>query len=208
MAETAVLTQWFLEQHSLVNGESESPSERKYLMAPTVSGACVETTGPNHTTCPRHWERSNPPGKATTDRGHLEVSRELRPRPQGLPGSLRRWIQQPAGLLCQWAFRAFPLVSVSFAQVTNLHITVSFIPDPLSPVSGKSPILSGKVLRAKVAAHPGGRKQPGLRRNISMPLAIPFPLHLATESPIGRQPQPPPPAPLSPDKLEGSAVGG
>lgn len=125
-----------------------------------------------------------------------------------MEGSLRRWIQQPAGLLCQWAFRAFPLVSVSFAQVTNLHITVSFIPDPLSPVSGKSPILSGKVLRAKVAAHPGGRKQPGLRRNISMPLAIPFPLHLATESPIGRQPQPPPPAPLNPDKLEGSAVGG
>ena len=106
MAETAVLTQWFLEQHSLVNGESESPSERKYLMAPTVSGACVETTGPNHTACPRHLERLNPPGKATTDRGHLEVSRELRPRPQGLPcGGLSkkvdpaaRWPSVPVGI--------------------------------------------------------------------------------------------------------------
>lgn len=49
----------------------------------------------------------------------------------------------------QWAFRVLTLVSVSFAQVTNLHITVSFIPDPLSPVSGESPILAGKVLRAR-----------------------------------------------------------
>ena len=54
-------------------------------MAPTVSGACMETTGPNHTPCPRHWERLNPPGKASMDRGPLEVNRELGPRPQGLP---------------------------------------------------------------------------------------------------------------------------
>lgn len=63
-------------------------------MAPTVSEAFVETTGPNHTACPRHWERLNPPGKATMDRGPLEVNRELRPRPQGLPcGGLSKKVE-------------------------------------------------------------------------------------------------------------------
>lgn len=123
------------------------------------------------------------------DRGHLEVSRELSPRPQGLPveGSLKKVDQPPDGLLSSMGIRVLTLNQRFFSPGYKPAHNCILYSDPLSPVSGGSPIPQGRSC-VQGSLTPGGRK-----RNLGFGEAFQCLLSnsissssAATESPIGQ----------------------